>query len=499
MLKKWIHICISLDSGISLYVEGKPIPANSRCQFSGSSKLTSRSSYVTLGSNPYVKKPIDGMIADTRLYSRSLTAEMASEIQKFSDSLDYVLLIDPADVITLPAGVAMRTMEKKAFSLEARSTEWLFIKERADYAHSIKTCKRFGGDILSQDEAIPELLIEHMIYALSEFLLEIWIKVPNKCTSAAISPVSVIPSEMKCEQQLMFICSIPKTVKYTFKGFTHVPTPLSMNPISYSFDAPSNFQLKYMNGMLAIVEPFDQKIVMETTDITPLSEIIGRKNSWISATTSSGSHMSFAITTCNDNQFTCDNGQCIDLKKVCDYRLHCEDFTDEHHCNVTQKRPNYYKNEVSGKMPLDVSITIDLKRIIEVNMEENTLQMEFLFTALWKDSRLTFHNLHRDKTVHIPKDDIPFFWQPNIKLEGVVYEDIYKFSLAKNPDTMYVKATKDGVPAIFYDTEGRFQIIFNYHQDKMFDFISCVGCFHILCVKILEIYPLVIIRKAIIS
>ncbi len=37
---------------------------------------------------------------------------------------------------------------------------------------------------------------------------------------------------------------------------------------------------------------------------------------------------------CNDHQFRCDNGQCIEISKRCDAVFNCVDFTDEFKCGM---------------------------------------------------------------------------------------------------------------------------------------------------------------------
>ena len=49
------------------------------------------------------------------------------------------------------------------------------------------------------------------------------------------------------------------------------------------------------------------------------------------------------FTTCLDDQFTCDDGQCIDLEERCDQSIDCGDSSDENNCKMLIMEKNYNK------------------------------------------------------------------------------------------------------------------------------------------------------------
>jgi hypothetical protein len=49
------------------------------------------------------------------------------------------------------------------------------------------------------------------------------------------------------------------------------------------------------------------------------------------------------LTTCREGQFTCSDGQCIDIEQRCDQTSNCRDETDEDNCRMVIMKENYNK------------------------------------------------------------------------------------------------------------------------------------------------------------
>ncbi|XP_023330899.1 uncharacterized protein LOC111703243 [Eurytemora carolleeae] len=52
------------------------------------------------------------------------------------------------------------------------------------------------------------------------------------------------------------------------------------------------------------------------------------------------------FTTCSQNQFTCDDGQCIDMDERCDQTTNCLDESDENTCRMIYQKENYKRTIV---------------------------------------------------------------------------------------------------------------------------------------------------------
>ena len=189
-----------------------------------------------------------------------------------------------------------------------------------------------------------------------------------------------------------------------------------------------------------------------STDNVDVASVMGR-HKW-EETQPDFEKFRMTFSSCSANEFTCSNGYCIPLSKVCDFKTDCKDYTDEYFCNTTQKRPLYYDKGLSGGKPIQVGLTAKLLRVLGIYMDDGTIKIEFEVKAEWRDSRVVFHNLHPGKKTLIPSGDISYYWQPNIILDGVVNADVSALSMVKFPGKMYVTAQKNGLPDVFDTQEG---------------------------------------------
>ena len=95
--------------------------------------------------------------------------------------------------------------------------------------------------------------------------------------------------------------------------------------------------------------------------------------------------MQLTLTTCTEDQFTCDNGLCIDILDRCNSRPDCFDLSDEFQCRKIDPGPSYQTYiapppiNSTGKIIIDVSA--DIMSILDIN------EISSIFQALWFQSQ----------------------------------------------------------------------------------------------------------------
>jgi hypothetical protein len=108
-----------------------------------------------------------------------------------------------------------------------------------------------------------------------------------------------------------------------------------------------------------------------------------------------GFSLSLTFSICFPNQFTCNNGFCIDLKQRCDNLMDCEDKSDELDCQYVVFDSGYLKHLIptdeSGTQPIFINVT--LKTFPNIDSVGLQFTADFYLNMRWYDSRLTFHNL----------------------------------------------------------------------------------------------------------
>ena len=140
------------------------------------------------------------------------------------------------------------------------------------------------------------------------------------------------------------------------------------------------------------------------------------------------------FTQCHDDEFTCHTyGHCISMTKRCDGQPDCpeEDGSDENECQMITLTKGYDKMFSQGKDAINVSISMlvsDIEEIDELKME---IMLKVEVTLKWFDSRLTFRNLKStDFFNQLNPEEINKIWTPSLLFRG--------------SKGTYIKAEEDG-------------------------------------------------------
>ena len=126
---------------------------------------------------------------------------------------------------------------------------------------------------------------------------------------------------------------------------------------------------------------------------------------------------------CQEGDFTCDDGQCVRMDQRCNQLPDCRDESDERNCKILVLKDGY-NMEVppidSSDPNVDVSVSIDLLRLVDINEEDYSIEIQFEITLMWKEKRATYHNLkERDSLNSLSEKDInTLIWLPKVIYEN---------------------------------------------------------------------------------
>ena len=161
------------------------------------------------------------------------------------------------------------------------------------------------------------------------------------------------------------------------------------------------------------------------------SFILGKHNWTIQGDVACSSGESYItelkLSGCEEKEFSCNNGQCVNIDLRCNQLPDCRDDSDEENCNIllvkdgyNKKIPPYFLND-----PVNVSVSIELLRLVDINEEGHSIDIQFDISLLWKDKRVTFFNLKRSDSLNVlTEEDINKLWLPKVIYENTDQKEI---------------------------------------------------------------------------
>ena len=110
------------------------------------------------------------------------------------------------------------------------------------------------------------------------------------------------------------------------------------------------------------------------------------------------------LTGCKEDEFTCDDGQCIAMEERCDQLPNCRDKSDEIGCKILFLENGYNKRvppiTSAGNKPslesVPVGISMTLMKVVAMEEEEHSIELQFQMSLEWKENRATYHNLKNE-------------------------------------------------------------------------------------------------------
>ena len=124
---------------------------------------------------------------------------------------------------------------------------------------------------------------------------------------------------------------------------------------------------------------------------------------------------------CQKGNFTCNDGQCVSMDQRCNQLPDCRDKSDERNCDILLLEEGYNKNvpPINSTAPVNVSISIDLMKLVDIAEEDYSIEIQFEIMLKWKENRATYHNLKKiDALNTLTQDDIERLWLPEVIYEN---------------------------------------------------------------------------------
>ena len=113
------------------------------------------------------------------------------------------------------------------------------------------------------------------------------------------------------------------------------------------------------------------------------------------------------LTGCKEGEFTCDDGQCISMEERCNQLPNCRDKSDETGCEILCLENGYNKRvppitsltahqPSNSVMSVPVGIWLTLMKVVAIEEEEHSIELQFQMSLEWRENRATYHNLKNE-------------------------------------------------------------------------------------------------------
>ena len=171
------------------------------------------------------------------------------------------------------------------------------------------------------------------------------------------------------------------------------------------------------------------------------------------------------LTVCNEGEFTCVDGTCIPIEKVCNLYADClPDGHDEKVCDVAIPNVDFYEKNLA---PMRDEFTkakiwfyLELERVIDIKMDESMIDLAVKLEVFWRDERLKFKFLFSDIPTFVQKKNYKTYWHPQIHIKEAASSHKEIFFLVDHPGDVYAHKKSKGFLTTYTYHEGSYSITF---------------------------------------
>lgn len=461
---EWQHFCVVYSTSIKIV---KTIPGEldklkesfsvNELKISDTSRLT-----ATVGEDfPSEMGPsiIIGILADVRLYLSALSDAEIIEIANFNNiSKEFYSLLD-SDA-NLNASIPFIYISKH-YILASRSHDdflWYF-EDKFQCQSAISFCKKFNGSIPNLNTVDLEALKSYLVFHGS--ICTFWmLDNDENCNKAYYSKITKnVTMQVINDTRLAVICVIPKQQKFYFKDdsqeLVFLPEPFATLNF-YNSDESLFLYYNNCNRFYAYKILYD--FLTRVSSYVQITNVIGRYNWTYIDNGNTTTRAIFSV--CNSGHFTCTNGDCILMNYVCNYQNDCEDNSDEENCEPGIIPKGFYRTDLPPENYTTIALSLNLDRVLNINLEENTIKMCLTLRAEWYDQRLYFKYLRYQFEEDIKSDIAEIYWSPRIFTNPVLSNDSNAFYLDSNlGDVLAELQVEERKTEVFYGYEGKYVLI----------------------------------------
>lgn len=196
------------------------------------------------------------------------------------------------------------------------------------------------------------------------------------------------------------------------------------------------------NGSIWQWKDISQNLLIAEMENSKYDYPMGRRNWTLYETVcdQSSGVKELLLSSCKENEFTCNDGKCINLTNRCDFKYDCIDYSDERNCHIISYPVDYKPDlpprgnpDTNNILPISMKISVESVAVDTSLME---IRVSFFLKLLWYDNRLNFVNLKEVLNLNsVTQDNFRKLWIPFIGFMNSIGNSFTKFD---DEASMYV-------------------------------------------------------------
>lgn len=471
-LHSWSHYCHNFHHGeYRAYIHGKlaargPFSVPHKVPLPLKGIITIGQEQDLLAGGYDTDQSFRGHMAQVNIWNRSLTAEEVAQQSSCTKApLGNIFSTDREDVELL--GNATVELVKPEYFCQ-KSVEYVIFPEAQYMAESRWTCRRIGYDVYTpnnkdENRALHKESLRFAENCLSNYHL--WIGVTDEVQEDVwrkFTDNSIAQTQFELNEpnggtgencMLMFLPNgLWVDTSCVIKWPACVPcevnrtSPLRLRGFCFSDEAETYYEVlgykgekPYLHGYYGFMVYKTDTYTWEMFDTTTGEVVavlkvpskdsypIGR-NIWMLQRSMCnqliGTKLQLSFSICDNDQFTCANGDCIPKERRCNAKDDCIDLSDEEDCQLFILPKGYRAerppdNELEGQA-IFLESTVDILRFMEISDIRRIINVEFTVETRWTDPRIKYQNLGEtlewNKLSDVDRNRV---WKPSLNFPNV--------------------------------------------------------------------------------
>nr|XP_053634386.1 uncharacterized protein LOC128689947 [Cherax quadricarinatus] len=452
-IREWHHVCVVLTPSLQLYYNGQAVTISQECTVNGNATLVDEDEdnvEILIGGTLRNSMPFSGFLADVVLYDEVLSSAEVKDLAAGSKTRQELInvnqsLFEGANIVGTLEGVTFGTVEIKELVATDKHTSYIYCQQKSNFDDAKEFCKKLGAQqlVYTQEKSLQlsKELVKY-IAKMPNHINEIWVQhsvvSQNEETCSLLLVNQKFPSVQyaDCHTIAYAFCEIQKDRTFKLLGFKDDYLFFTVYDTPGIFEG-FNYRLVYKDMKMTLENVQNGKILFERQLYNSI-HVMGRHKWRATDTVNRETKVTtMTFTACQETQFTCSNGDCVDLGVVCDFVNDCQDATDEILCNDTASFPVFYSKMFSPSQGNEgvasVNLKVTLEQVKTVDLTNNLLEIGLRLDVTWRDTRVHFKFLKEGTPVRLSGKVVKELWFPRVRMDSAVPDSKDKFDFSRDP------------------------------------------------------------------